>query len=258
MKISVITITFNNEKGLSRTLESLRSQKIENLQVIVIDGGSSDGSLEMIRKSPVVTDWISESDNGVYNAMNKGLQRVTGDLVFFLNGGDEFTGSGVLQQVTGFISRHPGFDIYYGNVLDIYEDGRQALRKPDSISKVSLYRKMICHQGIFAAARLFKENGGFDEELRIKADYDWLLRNIFRNASHCYMDLQIANYEMGGISTTLYDTVSVREIPRVRDRYYSARIQKKIRRYLLNPRIPVFYWLYNRPVFTRMIDKCIK
>ena len=115
MKLSIITINYNNAIGLKKTIESLIEQSYQEYEYIVIDGGSDDGSKEVIWESlRYVSSWCSEKDTGVYNAMNKGIMRATGEYLLFLNSGDYLYDSTVLEDVTSTLS---GEDIIYGDLL---------------------------------------------------------------------------------------------------------------------------------------------
>ena len=123
-KVSIITVTFNAEKVLERTLRSIKKQDYNNIESIIIDGASTDGTLKIVEKySDVVTKWISEKDNGLYDAMNKGISLATGDYVWFLNAGDTICKSDVLNY---FFSKESFMrDVYYGETVIVDENGKQ-------------------------------------------------------------------------------------------------------------------------------------
>lgn len=138
MKISVITVNLNNSNGLERTFKSLSSQTFKDFELIVIDGGSTDGSLDLIRKySTLITYWVSEADKGTYHAMNKGIQAATGDYCFFLNSGDSLAGNTVFESLTKV---KLWADVVSGNVLKIRENKKipqnYSARKPNSAETV--------------------------------------------------------------------------------------------------------------------------
>jgi glycosyltransferase involved in cell wall biosynthesis len=118
MKISVITVNLNNRFGLEQTIKSVIAQNLDTLEHIVIDGKSTDGSLDVLKAySNVKTFWLSEKDTGIYNAMNKGINIATGDYVLFLNSGDTFSGDTIIKQAITLINNE---DLIYGNI--IYND----------------------------------------------------------------------------------------------------------------------------------------
>src|SRR5207245_2947809 len=132
------------------TIESVLTQTCKNFQFIIIDGGSTDQSVELIRQyQDKLAYWVSEKDKGVYNAMNKGLAQATGDFIFFLNAGEILSSENVLNEFAQFYHSNRDADIIYGNVLDIDEKGVIKRRKKVYLGKVTLFRQMICHQTIF-------------------------------------------------------------------------------------------------------------
>lgn len=257
-KVSIITINYNNNEGLVKTIESVITQTFTNFEFILIDGGSNDGSVETIRQYNHRIDfWVSEKDKGIYNAMNKGIQLATGDYVFFLNAGDFFYDDNVLTQVEKY-SQQYNTGILYGNVWDVDSTGMEMKRPKWLLGKITLFRRMICHQSIFAKRSLFAEYGLFDEQYKIKADYDWLLKVICAGATHKYININVAKFNDGGVSATAYNTVSVHEIPVIRNKYFTAAQQKKIRRFFINPTITkTFPWHLRSEKLLRWADQCI-
>jgi hypothetical protein len=117
---------------------------------------------------------------------------------------------------------------------------------------------MICHQTIFARKRVFIENGGFDEHYKIKADYEWLMRNLFNNATQKYIDLDIAIYKLGGMSDICYNSISVYEIPVIREQFYTKCKQRLIWKFLINPKILRWFTIHLKNEATlKVIDKFI-
>ncbi len=182
IKISVITVVFNAGKFLERTLQSVRDQKYENIEYIVIDGGSRDNTLALIESyNPSITRWISEPDEGLYHAMNKGLQMATGEYLMFLNAGDIFYNDQVLCSV--FSGDSPGSDVYYGETMIMDTEGKEIgmrrLKAPEQLSWKSLIDGMlVCHQSFIARKDICSN---YNLKYRIAADYDWMM-NCLKNA----------------------------------------------------------------------------
>ena len=155
MKLSIITINYNNAIGLKKTIESLIEQSYQEYEYIVIDGGSDDGSKEVIWESlRYVSSWCSEKDTGVYNAMNKGIMRATGEYLLFLNSGDYLYDSTVLEDVTSTLS---GEDIIYGDLLYV-ENGveREVCVYPTTLNLDYFFEHSLGHPATFKILFILK------------------------------------------------------------------------------------------------------
>lgn len=179
MKISVITVVRNEGETIARTLESVQSQTYPGVEHIVVDGMSDD-------ETPVVIDSfrerlsgvIREPDSGIYDAMNKGLRAARGDLIHFLNAGDVFLSEHTLSSVA-WKAEMRDEDLFYGDIC--YGSASRAFslrRHPACPGRMYLLRRNISHQALFCTRRAYDRTGGFDLNLRIYADYDWLLRAL--------------------------------------------------------------------------------
>ena len=123
-KISIVTINYNNPSGLKKTIESVVNQTWKNFEYIIIDGGSTNGDVDIIKSFDNQIDyWVSEPDKGIYNAMNKGIKKATGDFIIFINSGDNFTNSSVLEEVQSKLTSD--FDIYYGDYYRIKSNSKR-------------------------------------------------------------------------------------------------------------------------------------
>lgn len=171
MKLSIITVNLNNKIGLETTIKSVVKQRWQNFEYLVIDGGSSDGSLSVIKKNEeAISCWISESDNGIYNAMNKGIKIAKGDYVLFLNSGDYLNGETALQD---FIN-HPNFkgDIIYGDYK--FEKGEKIY--PDILTPLFFIKSSLPHQSTFFKRTVFDEMGLYDEKYSFSSDRDFYIK----------------------------------------------------------------------------------
>lgn len=236
--LSIITINFNDSNGLENSIKSLADQDFKDVEYIIIDGGSSDGSVEVIKKYEKIVDhWRSEPDKGVYDAMNKGLKFVTADYVYFLNSGDIFHDNKVLSEINKLLQENLP-DILYGNVMDVDSvTGKMELRRRTVLDKIELFNKMVCHQALVSKTTLFNNNF-FDTSYKIKADYNWLLKAFTTNTLKVLTtDVIIANYLMGGLSDVQYTTYSVKEIPQIRNAYFTKAEQNALRRYIFHPKL---------------------
>lgn len=205
MKLSIVTINYNNLDGLKKTVNSVVAQKFKEFEYIVIDGGSTDGSREFIEANSEHIDyWVSEPDKGVYNAMNKGINQSKGGYLLFLNSGDWLVNEQVLELV--FKHDYPE-DIIYGNVIKVSEDSSVEEQYKgfarSNLNLLDIYFKTIPHQSVFIAKRLFDEFGLYKEEYRILSDWAFFLKVIgLENTSVKYINLDISYYDTTGISSS--------------------------------------------------------
>ena len=199
MKISVITINYNDCEGLRATIGSVVSQTYDNYEFIVIDGGSTDGSVDVLKEhNESITYWASEKDKGIYNAMNKGVAQADGDYCIFMNSGDCFYSPQVLETV---INRGLTSDIVVGKVA-IDNEGNIISPQPlGDLTFYHLYSGAIPHQGSFIKTLLLR-NHPYDETLKISSDWKFFIQTmIMDNCTVSYIDDYVAKYDMNGIST---------------------------------------------------------
>lgn len=202
MKLSIITINYNNKDGLQKTIDSVISQTFKDFEWIVIDGGSTDGSRELIEKNEnYFSFWCSEHDKGVYNAMNKGILHAKGEYLNFMNSGDCFVSNHVLEK---FFSNDNTNDILYGNVVTFQTDKKYTLKTihSDCIKGVDLITSSICHQAAFIKLELFSKYGLYDESLELVSDWKFFFEVILiHKCSVKYLDIDVVVYDLNGIST---------------------------------------------------------
>lgn len=193
MKLSIITINYNNSEGLRKTIESVVNQTWYDFEYIIIDGGSTDGGVEIIKEYASRIDyWVSEPDKGIYNALNKGLAVAKGEYCNFMNSGDCFYSFSTLEQV--FASK-PMVDIICGNT---FTDKLKA--PPKTITFDTLFNVSICHQCAFIRTSLMKKYG-YDEKYKIVADRKFFLQAlIFDNCSYQSIDVDVVKYDITGFS----------------------------------------------------------
>jgi len=202
-KISIITVCFNCEGLIERTIKSVIEQTYTNVQYIIIDGGSTDNTLSIIKNYENNIDvLVSERDNGIYDAMNKGLEYATGDLIYFLNAGDYLYNNDVLQNIIEGLNANPGSDIIYGD--QIYYDDTTEQRRSNYYANIpQLLLNGCCHQTIFAKKSTFIKCGNFNSNYKVYGDLDWLLRALIgSNLKMTYIGIPIVYYLRGGVSET--------------------------------------------------------
>ena len=175
-KISVITINRNNASGLSSTLESVARQTIRP-ELVVIDGASTDDSVEKVRSfGQLITSWVSEPDNGIYQAQNKGIRRCSGDYLLFLNSGDVFAATDVLQKT----QTHLKADICYGDLL-VSRNGTSTINvAPEKLTVDHMLNNTVWHPSAFIRRELFSKVGFYDESFSLAGDYEFFVRCYLR------------------------------------------------------------------------------
>jgi len=201
-KISIITINYNDAKGLEKTIKSVVNQTSLEFEYIVIDGGSIDTSVEVIKRNENnIQYWISEKDSGIYNAMNKGIKVATGEYLFFLNSGDHLYNNDVILKSVQYLQNK---DIIYFNVQIIGENNSKIVSYPYILRFSDFYSGGICHQSVFVKKTLFDTIGLYDEGLKIVADWKFFILALFKyNCSYKKVNEILSTYYLGGISSQI-------------------------------------------------------
>lgn len=200
MRITVITVCYNAEESIERAIKSVVEQDYGDIEYIIIDGASTDHTIEIIRRyEKQISVFVSEPDAGIYDAMNKGIEQATGDYVYFLGADDWLVDSHVLTDVSEFIQRNPGYSLYMGDVI-LYHDKLRLIKKANiNLTAEDIKHGHMCpHQGLFSKRSLFKQ--GFDTRYKIAADYEFVLRNIVKGMPFCMMHIHVAFYTLFGAS----------------------------------------------------------
>lgn len=207
-KISIITITLNAERYLEQTIASVVNQTYSNREYIIVDGGSTDGTLDIIKKyESEIDNWISEPDNGIADAMNKGIDLATGDYILFLHSDDYLVNSSVLERASEYLGDR--FDIFFFQVLhDI--NGQNQVSSNRSLGWLTNFKMGSCHQGQLCSRKLFQRIGKFDTSFKIDMDYDLILRAYRAGASCNSVNMPLAVMRLIGISSRT-DWKSLRE-----------------------------------------------
>lgn len=204
LKISIITATFNSEEYLEETIHSVLSQSYLNIEYIIIDGGSTDRTLEIVEKyTDKIDKVISETDSGIYDAFNKGVRLATGDIIYFLNSDDYLVDQNVISKVVDAFQENNQIDIVYGNVLML--DGKNGYEYlAGSVVKVEELQHVLLqpHQGFFVKRKLFEHFGLFDISYKICGDLDFLVKCFTdKKITTSYLNEKMAVFRVGGISS---------------------------------------------------------
>jgi glycosyltransferase involved in cell wall biosynthesis len=249
--LSIITINFNNREGLEKTIQSVRTQTFRDVEYIVVDGGSSDGSKELLEKySDSISKWISEKDSGIYNAMNKGIALANGKYLQFLNSGDTLSHKNVLEE---FFQNPLSADIVSGNVLMVGSTSTLA-KNPETVDAVHLFESTILHPCTFIKKELFIRYGMYDESYRIVADYEFFVRAFVKhNAGYEHRPIIVAHFDTNGVSNQQIEKLKA-ERKRVLENYFSP-VQLAALRELFeiknNPEYQLLKWM-NKFFFFRV------
>ncbi len=224
MKLSIITVNLNNKDGLQKTIDSVISQTFKDFEWIVIDGGSTDGSRELIEKNKnYFSFWCSELDKGIYNAMNKGIKRATGEYCLFLNSGDCLDGDClkvVMPQLNG--------DVIVGRVKSA-EDGALSYRYENSTFTLSqLYSYSFPHQASFIKRDLFIKHGYYDENYKILSDWKFFLQLLLKEGIKLsFIPDVVSVIDYNGISKTNKELL-VTETHRLRNEVIPSYLMKDL------------------------------
>ena len=196
MRYSIITINYNNKEGLEHTIQSVIVQTFKDFEYIIIDGDSTDGSIDVIKRyADHINYWVSEKDKGVYNAMNKGIAKAKGDYMVFMNSGDCFHSADVLDAFKDVQE-----DIVCGNVFKGDSTIPSGHHK-STISLVDLMRGSLPHQAMFIKRELMKKHP-YDESYKILSDWKFCIQAlVFDNCTFRNSDVIVADYDTSGIST---------------------------------------------------------
>lgn len=202
-KITIITVCYNHVKGLERTVESVLEQTYDSMEYIVIDGGSTDGSRELIESfQQHLAYWCSEKDNGIYDAMNKGLAKAKGEYCLFLNAGDYFCSKNVLKEV--FENKEWIEDLIIGRQMYYNSKGKKSIAwsiRDRDIDERFFWSNTLPHQATFIKLSLLKELGCYDLHYRICADWAfWYVAVVERHCSLCTIETAVSFMEEGGVS----------------------------------------------------------
>lgn len=242
MKISVITINYNNCEGLKRTAQSVIAQSYRDFEWIIIDGGSTDGSAEFIRNietqelGNIFFKWVSESDNGIYNAMNKGVRMATSEYCQFLNSGDTFHSPTALQEV---VNEGLYGDIVVGNTM--FSNG-MLFNSPEEVSLELFIHGSLSHPAAFSKRELLLEYP-FDESLKIISDMKFfLMTSVLHNSPYQKLSTTVATFELDGISST-QNQIKEQERQRVLNELIPAKVLSDYSRYLGDT--DVYYRLFT-------------
>ena len=222
--ISIITVSYNSAVTIGRTLESLRQQTDKRFESIVIDGGSKDATMEIVKSyADVVIKFISEPDTGIYDAMNKGITLAEGKYLAFLNSDDAYYAD-TLTSVIAFAKKHNP-DIIYGDIQKQRELGQELLTRNEKPDLHKMPETMgVFHPATFVKKELFDKWGGYDLRFKFAADYHWLLRAYVEKADFQYLNKVLVKFSVGGVSN--FSCESYRECIIIQEEFHTGHADK--------------------------------
>jgi glycosyltransferase involved in cell wall biosynthesis len=247
VSVSVVTVCLNDGAGLARTIDSVRRQSFRDLELLVVDGGSADDSVDVLRHSgDAVTWWASEPDGGVFEGQNKGARRARGEWLVFLNAGDRFASEDALRLA---LEGAEGADIVYGDV--IWEKGtgeRWISRQPDPLTLEFFMRTALPHQATAVRRSIFERLGPFDTSFRVAADHAFFMKSIvIHGARTKHVPAPLAVQVFGGRSTCeeWYPTLRL-ERQRAKEEVLPPLLRHNWEAYLRARRGPVLSYLRDK------------
>jgi len=213
MKLSIITINRNNAAGLEKTMRSVASQTCKEFEYVVVDGASTDCSVEVIKRfAPHFGDrlkWVSEPDKGIYNAMNKGMRMANGDYFQILNSGDSLASEDVIERMLLELEKQGNPPMLYGNMIKCFNDGHKNIDKSfagQTITMLGMFTGTLNHNPTYIHSSLFEKYGYYDEDLKIVSDWKWFLQSIILGGEKPkYADINVTSFDMNGVSETNKD-----------------------------------------------------
>ncbi len=231
MKVSIITIAYNDLKGLENTWQSIRRQTFRDFEWIVIDGGSTDGTRKFLQEhDSEIAFWCCEPDKGAYNAQNKGTKHAKGEYCVYMNSGDVFYDDDVLEKV---FEKKIDADIIYGNWLMVFENGKTRLDvAPVELDMAFFFSGNICHQAMLAKTELVL-NRPYDESFQVYADWDEWLDMFVQGKRFEKVDIIFCKFMVGGLSTGSSKALVAKrdaEIERLHEKYYPELWRKTMKR----------------------------
>lgn len=236
MKISIITVCKNAEQLILKTVHSVLSQSARSqIEYIVVDGKSSDNTVNLVKKEllgkNVIFKLISEKDNGLFFAMNKGISNSTGDIIAFINAGDTYINSKVIEEILSEFKadKKKHIDILYGGINEYNNAGNCVGNFCKKVTnKYFFLNNFVPHPSSFVRAEVFKNAGLFDTAYKIASDHEWFIRVIVRHKKNFkFINKPLVNYLIGGISSSSnlkYKKLHLNERKKIFKKYYSEKV----------------------------------
>lgn len=259
-KISIITPVYNAEKTIEKTILSVINQKIESeLEYIVVDGGSRDGTPEIVQQyNDRISLFISEKDKGVYDAMNKGIEQSTGDVIGIINA-DDWYNCNALKSVEEIFNENPSIDILY-SPIDNYFKGKYFNTFMPGDMENNYIKFVLNHPSCFVRKRVYTSIGGYDLQYKIAADYDFILRSYVKGYRFYFTEKVLASYSLDGMSglessfltkiRQLQESQKISRIHILESKQHKLLIQQRIFYFLAKLKLLLVFPLKKLGIFT--------
>jgi glycosyltransferase involved in cell wall biosynthesis len=225
VKISIITVTYNAASFLEKTLQSIFNQTSKDFECLIIDGASTDGTLDIINKYQNQENlrYVSEKDKGLYDAMNKGISLAKGEYIWFINAGDKIYAPTTIKQILRELERNPQADLIYGQSLIIDENdnplGERHKIAPKTLKTKSLLNGLVvCHQSILVRKSIAPM---YDTTYKISADYNWTIEVLKRSRQNLYIDTYLSKFMISGVSAK-HRKLSLKERYRIMKKHFGS------------------------------------
>jgi glycosyltransferase involved in cell wall biosynthesis len=202
--ISLITVVYNGVKTIEQTIQSVINQNYKNIEYIIIDGGSTDGTLDIIKKhEEYITEWISEPDKGLYDAMNKGISKANGEIIGMINS-DDWYELNTVELIVEAYRKNPEKKIFHGDIFEILENGIKRIRRFNPSKFKFLYYAMTYnHPTMFVHKDVYKIHL-YNNNLKSHSDYQFVLEAFLRDRSQFnYLSIPLSNFRLGGVSAQM-------------------------------------------------------
>lgn len=258
MILSIISINRNNADGLKITMKSVIQQTFIDYEYIVIDGASSDGSIEIIKgfepefKGRI--KWVSEPDSGIYNAMNKGIRMASGNYIQILNSGDILASDTVTERMLNAAKDAGNPGILYGNMIKQYPDGRRlkdTCKGTEEWTMFDFIRGTINHDPTYIRKDIYEKYGLYDESLKIVSDWKWFTNAVvFGNEKPTYVPIDVTIFDMTGISETNF-TAREEERSKELEKMLPANVLRDYRKFYSD--IDMMKRLHRHPFFYKIV-----
>lgn len=217
--VSIITVSYNSKSSIKETIKSVCCQTYQNIEYIIVDGASKDGTKEVIQKSATVDKWVSEKDHGIYHAMNKGIKISSGEIIGILNSDDTYQKGAVERAVNGFTEE---IGLVHGKIK--YGKNEGSIRRPKRIPFYRFLSTPFKHPSMFVKKNIYKKIGLYDRNFGTAADYEFMLRCIDAGIRDRYIDAIITSVGTSGITTGANNISSKKEVKRIIRKYTKSRV----------------------------------
>lgn len=223
LKASIITVCKNSEKDIENTIKSVISQNYKEIEYLIVDGKSTDATMKIINKyKQKIASITSEKDSGIYEAMNKGIKKSTGEIIMFLNAGDSYYAKNTISTIVDVFKKND-IDLLYGDLIIDMGSNKKVKQIFPKVNRKFLYKGYIPHPSTACKKRVFNNYGGFNESFKIASDYEWSLRLFSgKKIKAYYLPIPIAVFNLEGISgLKQYENLRHSERKKVIEKYFS-------------------------------------